>query len=69
MNSTNHLVQLGRKIFAVENLTAEIANDRFDGASVYDMTGSRLVGNIEGSRLAPVSLLPASDVSASEWLA
>jgi hypothetical protein len=69
MNSTNHLVQLGRKFFAVENLADEIANDRFDGASVYDMTGSRLVGNIEGSRFVPMSRLPASEVSASEWLA
>lgn len=69
MTSTKHLVQLGRKLFAVENLSAEIANDRFDGATVYDMTGTRLVGNIEGSKFLPSACLPIGQHDACEWLA
>lgn len=69
MNSTNHLVQLGRKFLAVENLTTEIANDRFDGASVYDMTGTRVLGNIEGSNFVAMGRLPIGQHDACEWLA
>lgn len=69
MTPTKHLVQLGRKFFAVENLAAEIANDRFDGATVYDMTGTRPVGNIEGSKFLPFARLPIGQHDACEWLA
>lgn len=69
MTSTKHLVQLGRKFFAVENLSSEIANDRFDGATVYDETGTRMLGNIEGSKLLPCASLPIGQHDACEWLA
>jgi hypothetical protein len=69
MTSTKHLVQLGRKFFAVENLSTEIANGRFDGASVYDTTGANLVGSIEGSKFVATNRAPSGEHSACEWLA
>lgn len=69
MTSTKHLVQLGRKFFAVENLSTGIANDRFDGSSVYDMTGANLLGSIEGSKFVPANRAPSGEHNACEWLA